>query len=269
MTPATRLILSLAASLYGLLTASLAQPNPVEFPPATEAILASGFDGTLCLYDLKTQTYRTNRNPSIDTPRIPASTFKIFSSLVALETGVIDSREATIEWDGNWNSRTELNRDLTLQSAFRLSAVPHYQELVRRIGPARMQRHIDAVGYGNRDISGGDDSFWLTGALRITPRQQIEFLTRLYSDDLPFSPETMAAVRAMMLVEETASYKLRAKTGLAILEGDRYTGWWVGWGERKAEVTFFATVLDAQSPDETFAHARIAITREALALPAK
>ena len=110
---------------------------------------------------------------------IPASTFKIFSALVALETGVIADISTVMPWDGVVRGRTELNQDLTLLEGFRLSAVPHFQALVREIGAQRMQQHIDAVGYGNRDISGGIDQFWLTGALRISPLEQVQFLQRL------------------------------------------------------------------------------------------
>lgn len=44
--------------------------------------------------------------------------------------------------------------------------------LARRIGPVRMQHYVDAAEYGNRDLSGGLDQFWLTGNLRISPREQ-------------------------------------------------------------------------------------------------
>src|SRR5690606_19650780 len=102
----------------------------------------------------------------VDERFIPASTFKVFSSLVALETGVIESERSVITWDGIKRGRSEINRDLDLQTAFRLSAVPHFQDLVRRIGTERMQHYIDLVGYGNQRISGGLDQFWLTGDLR-------------------------------------------------------------------------------------------------------
>lgn len=243
MIPFRRLRLSLLIWLCLPLTYILASPTATADPTATAALEASGFDGAICLYDLQTETYRAAHAERIDEVFIPASTFKIFSALVALETGVIADRDTIITWDGTWRKRTELNRDLDLQSAFRLSAVPHFQELVRRIGPARMQRYIDDADYGNRDISGGEDTFWLTGALRISPRQQVDFLARLYANQLPFTQETMDAVKAMMLVDENPDHILRAKTGWATLEDNQHTGWWVGWIERGPEVTVFATVL--------------------------
>jgi len=49
--------------------------------------------------------------------------------------------------------------------------------------------------YGNRDIGGGIDRFWLTGDLRISAVEQFEFLRRLAAGTLPFSPRAQENVR--------------------------------------------------------------------------
>jgi beta-lactamase class D len=74
----------------------------------------------------------------------------------------------------------------------------------------------------------------------------------------------MATVREMMLNESTDRYLLRAKTGWAILPDAVNVGWWVGWVEGEAGVMFFATVLEATAPDDTFGPARQGVTRRAL-----
>lgn len=258
-------IAKLAAALLSASLLSGAATAQVEESAALAQLIdASGYAGSMFVYDLHAHRYRAGHAERVSEALIPASTFKIFSSLVALETGVVQDKDSVIEWDGIERARTQLNADLDLSSAFRLSAVPHFQSLVRRIGHARMQHYIDAVGYGNRDISGGEDSFWLQGNLRISPQQQIDFLVRLYRDELPFRPEVMASVKDIMGVEITPSYVLRSKTGLAILEGEHNIGWWVGWVERADEVTFFAIALEAIAPDDGFVDARVAIAREAL-----
>ena len=255
-----RALLCLTALLVILPRAS-AQQSVVEFQPARDALDASGFDGTILIYDLRADSYLAGHGGKSDTRFIPASTFKVFSSLVALETEIIDSKSAVMAWDGVLRERSEINRDLDLQTAFRLSAVPHYQQLVRRIGTERMQQFIDKVGYGNRDISGGIDRFWLSGGLRISPREQVEFLTRLYHGDLPFSSDTMSAVKAMMVTEQTDDYVLRTKTGWAVIDDTDNTGWWIGWIEKSSNVYVFATVLRTSTPGTDFGAARIAVTR--------
>jgi beta-lactamase class D len=250
-------------AVLGMAVAEVRGPIP-ELPVGRQAVDATGFTGAILLYDPQRNRYEAGHAERIDRQSIPASTFKIFSSLVALETGVIDDADAIIRWDGIVRGRTELNRDLDLKTAFNLSAVPHYQELVRRIGRDRMQRFIDAVGYGNRDLSGGVDAFWLTGGLRISPREQVDFLARLYRGDLPFSQATMATVREMMVNERSARHVLRAKTGWAVLPEAENVGWWVGWVERESGVLIFATVLEATAPGDTFGPARQAVTRRVL-----
>jgi len=119
---------------------------------------------------------------------LPASTFKIPNSVIALETGVVGDPDKDIfRWDGVVRSIEAWNRDHTLRSAIAASAVPVYQEIARRIGADRMQKFVDLFGYGNRDIGGGIDQFWLTGNLRISPVQQIDFVDRLRRGTLPVS----------------------------------------------------------------------------------
>lgn len=245
-------------------TNASAQPAVIELPAVARHVQATGFDGTVLVYDREEDLYFAGNAQLAEQRFIPASTFKIFSALVALETGVIADPGAIMKWDGVVRTRTELNRDLTLLEGFRLSAVPHFQALVREIGEERMQQHIDAVGYGNRDISGGIDQFWLTGALRISPREQVAFLVALYNNVLPFSQRSMDMVKTLMLSEDTSQQRVHSKTGLAVLDGDQNTGWWVGWVEQERGARFFASVLQARAPDASFVPSRLAVAHAAL-----
>jgi len=92
-------------------------------------------------------------------------------------------------------------------------------------------------------IGGGIDRFWLDGALRITPEQQITFLRRLWNEELPFSSDAQRAVKELMLLEETPDYTLRGKTGTA-LRGDGLVGWLVGYLERGDRVYAFALNIE-------------------------
>ena len=241
-----------------------AQRDVRELPSARDGIDASGFTGTILIYDVQRNTYRAGYAERVDRRLLPASTFKILNSLIALETGVVTGARTVIPWDGVVRKRSEWNTDLDLQTAFRVSAVPHYQALARRIGPERMQRFVNAAGYGNRDISGGIDQFWLTGGLRISPREQVEFLARLHRGDLPFSAAAIATVKEIMVSEQTPEHVIRAKTGWAVPPAGDNVGWWAGWVERQSQVYIFATVLEAATPDETFLPARQAVTRGVL-----
>lgn len=252
-----------------LLLAGLAAPVAAQAPPIRELTAlqamfdSTGYRGTIIVYDLGRNRYSGVHATGAPRRLIPASTFKILSSLIALETGVLEGPETVIPWDSVPRERTELNRDLDLRSAFRVSAVPHFQHLARRIGPERMQEWISRTGYGNGDMGGGVDAFWLTGEIAISPLEQIELLVRLYEGELPFSEGTMATVRDIMTIEKTPGRTVRGKTGWGILP-DGHVGWWVGWVERGEDVYFFATALETAEPDAAFADARAGLTRRVL-----
>ncbi|MGD1941071.1 MAG: class D beta-lactamase [Leptolyngbyaceae cyanobacterium] len=221
-----------------------------------------GIEGSILIFDLN-QNLIYEHNPERNTtPFLPASTFKIPNSLIALETQVIENDVSVLTWDGIIRSYPAWNRDLNIRLAFQTSAVWFYQVLARRIGYERMQEWIADIGYGNQNIGIATeiDAFWLTGELRITPQEQIQFLQRLYQDELPFSENTIAIVKDIMIVEQTPDYTIRAKTGWAVASK---VGWYVGYLEQNDNVYFFATNIDIQ--DGADLPARQAITRRCLA----
>ncbi len=208
-------------------------------------------DGCFVLYDLKRYRYIRYNSNRCQKRFIPASTFKIFNSLVALETNAIADENTVIAWDGISRTFPAWNQDQTMRTAFTRSVVWFYQDLARRIGKERMTKYIQAVGYGNQDISGKIDSFWLDGNLRISPEEQIKFLVRLYKEDLPFSNSVMKTVKDMMVIEQKDTYVLSGKTGWGTnVDGVKNIGWYVGYIERNNNVYFYA--LNFANQDSNF-----------------
>ncbi len=221
----------------------------------------AGVKGSFVLYNFKKNQYLVYNPKRVNTTFLPASTFKIFNSLVALETGIVKDENQVIKWDGVKREIPEWNQDQTMRSAIKYSAVWFYQELARRIGEKRMQNYINLANYGNRNISGGIDKFWLQGELRITPKQQIDFLVKLYYNQLPFSKRSTNLVKEILINEKSNNYVLRGKTGIVSAITPKI-GWYVGYIESKNDVNFFAINLDIIKPDD--AKARITITKHIL-----
>ncbi|MEO0532650.1 MAG: class D beta-lactamase [Cyanobacteria bacterium P01_A01_bin.123] len=235
-----------------------ADPAEIDFSQHFQDL---GVEGSIIIHDLnQDRTYQHNPDRNT-TPFLPASTFKILNSMIALETGVIAHELDVLTWDGIERSFPAWNRDQNMENAMRVSAVWFYQVLARRIGYERMQQWVTDVGYGNQNIGDADaiDTFWLTGEIRITPQEQIQFLRRLYDNDLPFSEAVMATVKDIMIVEQTPDYTIRAKTGWAT---QSQTGWYVGYVEQGENVYFFATNIDIRS--EADLPARVELTRRSL-----
>lgn len=181
---------------------------------------------------------------------LPASTFKIPNSVIALETGVVEDPDKDVfKWDGVVRSIEGWNKDHTLRTAIAASAVPVYQEIARRIGAERMQKYVDLFEYGNRDIGGGIDQFWLTGNLRIDPVQQVDFVDRLRRGVLPVGKRSQEQVRDILTVTKVGDAVIRGKTGLLGAEvGKPSLGWLVGWAEKGSAITVFALNMDCREP---------------------
>jgi beta-lactamase class D len=192
--------------------------------------------GHFTIYNLK--RYR-------DSSFTPASTFKIVNSLIGIQTGVISDENMVIKWDGikRWNE--DWNKDLSMAEAFKVSAVPYYQEVARRIGHDTMKKWIDTLGYGNKDIGGPIDSFWLNNHLKITPDEELGLVKKLYFDQLPFFKRTQQIVRKVMLREDNSNYKLSYKTGWGNRENGNQIGWIVGWIEENKHPYFFVLNIEA------------------------
>ena len=161
---------------------------------------------------------------------LPASTFKVFNSLVALETAVAPDDQLVIKWDSQVR-RPEWDKDMNMREAIKVSCVPYYKEIARRIGPAKMRHFLDTMKYGNMKIEGRIDEFWLNNTLQISPDEEMGFLKKMYFAELPISERSQRIVKTMMLQEETPDYNLYYKTGTGFA-GDKCIYWVVGFAER-------------------------------------
>lgn len=182
-----------------------------------------------------------------DSAYSPASTFKIVNSLIGLQTGVIVNDSMVIKWDGIKRPVEAWNKDLNMYEAFRVSAVPYYQEVARRIGKDTMQHWLDSLGYGNRKIGNHIDSFWLDNSLLVKPDEELGLVKKLYFDELPFYKLNQETVKRAMLFEDNTQYKLSYKTGWDYTPDGHALGWVVGWIEENNHPYFF--VLNIESPD--------------------
>jgi beta-lactamase class D len=222
-------------------------------------------EGGFFLYDYQKKEYIVSDKAEFVKSTSPASTFKIPNSLIALETGAIKDENEVLKWDGKKYSREVWNADHDLKNAYKNSTVWFYQELARRIGEKNYQQFLKTCDYGNKDISAGLTTFWLGSSLTISPKNQLDFLVKLYEERLPFSKRTFGIVKKIMIREETPDYVLRAKTGWADTP-PKDIGWYVGYVQKKDNVYFFATRIykPVEKDMPTFGADRIEITTKIL-----
>lgn len=242
---------------------SQSQPKIIEYPAMKSIFEKYGMKGTILIVDKKNNELIGYQPALWDSGYLPASTFKIPNTLIGLETGAIDTG-IIFKWDGQPRRLAAWEKDLSLAEAFRVSCVPCYQEVARKINAVRMKNYVNRLNYGRMDVHQDNiDLFWLEGKSRITPRQQADFLERLYEEKLPLSV-VMKTVKAIMIIEKTPDYILSGKTGWAIRNGNNY-GWFVGWLEVKDRIYFVATLIEPENQQKIsdFSMARKTISMDA------
>jgi D-alanyl-D-alanine dipeptidase len=223
------------------------KPARIRIEPSWKKFFeAAGVVGGIYIYDLARNEYRIFDRERFEKEFSPASTSKIIHSLIFLDSGALRDEREIVKWDGTQHPIGAWNRDHDLRSAFKESAAWFFRDVSRRITRDSMQGYYDASKYGNRSTEGFGDAYWINGPLRVTPRQQIEFLVELHRNRLPFSPQVIDIVKDIMTEESTASYTLRAKTGWSDAF-DPQVGWWIGYVERDGNAYFFATEIDIRA----------------------
>jgi len=240
-------------------------PQAAAFPSAVRAFADERLSGAMALFDTRDEQLLCSNPARCSKGYVPASTFKIANAIIGLETGVLSDAESPLPWDGKDYENPEWNRDHTLRSAVQVSCVPCFQGIARRVGEARMHDWVSRLDYGNHDTSGKLDFFWLGGALRISPFQQIDFLRRLDAGKLPIQEHTLDVVRDVLTLDVSADYVLRGKTGMAgPPEQPSEVGWFVGFVELGERRVFFATVIDGHAPDVDLKPVRRRVTERVL-----
>ncbi len=233
-----RLSTSLLMLFTGLGTSAA---ETVAMPQWRRHFDAKGVKGTFVLFEPMQDRYRVLDTARAERRYLPASTFKIPNALIGLEVGSIADENEVFLWDGRPKPVAAWERDHTLDSGMQASVVWMFQEVARRTGKARMREWLDRLEYGNRDLAGGIDHFWLQGALRVSAMEQVRFLHRLAEGRLPMTQRAQRLVRHALVVEKTRGHTLYAKTG-TVASGKEALLWWIGWIERKGRPqAYFAT----------------------------
>jgi beta-lactamase class D len=238
--------LAIAVIIIG---ATLAYGRTLPIPESLVNSAFAGRRGAFVIIDCLSGASSAFRPEASSEKLAPCSTFKIWNTLIGLESGILSTaEEAFYRWDGVIRPISEWNRNLTLKEAFRASCVPAFQHLARQIGPRRMQSWINQIGYGDRDLSAGIDVFWLPAVGRktilISPKEQAELIGKLVSGNLPFSAKSLAVLKDIMLIKRTDHGVLYGKTGSGADDNGTYAlGWFVGYVENQGRTYAFACAV--------------------------
>lgn len=182
-----------------------------------------GINGTAVFYNPTNNNFDVYNTDLYEKQVSPCSTFKIISTFLGLEKRLVEDEHTKLDYDGTKYDREEINKDLTLEEAFKVSAVWYYKDIIERISPEDMQEELDYLNYGNKDISEWDGSdinplpqlngFWIESSLKISPKEQTEVLYKILGQDNKYSERSKEILKKIMLVFEEDNLKVYGKTG--------------------------------------------------------
>lgn len=216
-----------------------------------------GINGAAVVYDPAENCYQLYNQELANTRRSPCSTFKIISSLVALENGLVETDHSTRLWSGErfWNE--DWNRDIDFSDAFRTSCVWYFRQVIDEIGIDRMQDALNKLQYGNCDISDWNGElntnnnnpaltgFWIESSLLISPVEQAEVMERIFGDHENYSEETRSQLEQVMLLSGTGEFNrsIYGKTGMGKSHGVVVDAWFTGFADAPEKRIYFCVYL--------------------------
>lgn len=206
-----------------------------------------GINGAGVIYNPTENCYQIYNSELANDRRSPCSTFKIISSIIAIEHGIVDIDNSTKVWSGEkfWNENW--NKNINFTEAFQTSCVWYFRELTDEIGKNLMQIELNKLKYGNCDItdwSGKQNTnnnnpaltgFWIESSLKISPKEQVEVMERIFGNISEYSEETKKQLEQVMIVKGTTNSDILiyGKTGMGKDRGIVVDSWFVGFADIK------------------------------------
>lgn len=199
------------------------------------------YDGSFVLYDLESNSW-TIYNMENATMRVaPNSTYKIYDALFGLQEGIITPDNSFIAWNKEEYPFEAWNADQNLKSAMDSSVNWYFQKIDEQLGVSTINSYLEEIGYGNENISEDLSSYWMESSLKISPVEQVELLTKLYTNSLDFSLENINTVKNSIRISSSKNGNFSGKTGTGRVNGEDVNGWFIGYVKRNSHTYFFAT----------------------------
>jgi len=202
-------------------------------------------NGTAVIFDPEENIFQVYNEDLADMRRSPCSTFKIISSLAGIESKVINPEDSLRLWSGEifWND--DWNQDIDFYSAFRTSCVWYYRQVIDDIGPDIILETLEALQYGNCDISDWEGNlnnnnrnpaltgFWIESSLKISPKEQTKVLERIFGESSDYAPDIRTILEEVMFLPESSdeTCKIYGKTGMGKNNNITVDCWYVGFAD--------------------------------------
>lgn len=226
----------------------------------TEADHFKGMRGCFLLYNVKTKHFEKQLGDACQ-ERFPAcSTFKVPLAIMAFDSGVLKDEKQTLKWDGQKRMLEAWNKDHNAASWMPESVVWFSQRLTPKLGEKKLKKYLENFKYGNEDVSTGITTAWLNspadprGSLAINAYEQVEFMRKLWMNELPASGRSLELTRKITYLETSPKgFKLSGKTGSNFYDTTRKVqfGWFIAHVTNGDQEYIAVTNISDLKPVET------------------
>lgn len=216
-----------------------------------------GLKGAAVVYDVSDGKYMVYNSKLASKRRSPCSTFKIISSLIGLEKGVIPYGNSVRNWSGEvfWNENW--NKDIDFQDAFSTSCVWYFRQVIDDIGENTMQEELNRLQYGNCDISDWKGKlntnnnnraltgFWIESSLKISAKEQVDVMERIFEKQAAYKPKTLRFLNKVMKVTDQGNLPIPfyGKTGMGKKDNIVVDAWFTGFAKGSHGNIYFCVYL--------------------------
>lgn len=169
----------------------------------------------------------------------PACTFNIALSLMGYDAGILEDEKTPV-----WPFQEGYDDDFESWKASQIplswmtySCVWYSRLLASQLGLGKIQDYLASFEYGNQDMSGGVTKAWLSSSLKISPKEQVDFIRKVIHGKLPVSTFAVQMTKVLLFKEELPEgWKLYGKTGKGSIRDQDGQSlevvWFVGWVEK-------------------------------------
>lgn len=192
----------------------------------------------------------------------PASTFKIVLSLMGYDAGILQDEQTPV-WhfqEGYDDFLESWKQSQTPKTWMNDSCIWFSKTIALKLGLEIIEQYLSSFEYGNQDFStgmvppGSTNPAWVSSSLKISPKEQVEFIQKMIREELPISNNALQMTKNLLFKEEIAGgWKLFGKTGLGstIDENNKSLKirWFLGWVESYQNFFPFAYLLKEHEID--------------------
>ncbi|WP_313430832.1 BlaR1 family beta-lactam sensor/signal transducer [Siminovitchia terrae] len=206
----------------------------------------NGYSGSFVLYDSATKNYQIYNQKKSEQRVSPNSTYKIYSALFALEENIISVKNDKQNWDGTVYPFKAWNKSHDLSTALSNSVNWYFQNLDRKMGKKQLQYYLHKIKYGNENLAGKLDSYWIQSSLKISPIEQVQLLYELDENTFGFNEENIRAVKNAIFIDKQKSGQLYGKTGTGMINEKHVNGWFIGFVKQEGRTYYFALNIQSE-----------------------